>query len=175
MTIQSVNIHFSKLIMGLFLILVSACAGGKDASGEFQDYQRLEELISSREFQIENQWANPLAGTAINLIGNANYIRFMGDSVAVALPYFGVRHSGGGYGSDGGITFKGPLENLQITENPEEEEIIIEFEGDNGTEILDFYIKLFSNFDTSTTVNSSERDPISYRGEITDLPEEVFD
>lgn len=158
----------------LSLLVLSACGSGRNSGTEanLNDYRELQELVSSRDFEIENEWAMPLRGSAINLIGNPNHIRFEGDSVDVYLPYFGVRHSGGGYGrTDGGIIYEGIVENLDIVENEERRNLVLKFEGQRGNENLQFFITLFPNGRAFTNVSSSQRDAISYQGTISPAEE----
>lgn len=156
----------------ILIILFFAACGSSKSTGIPADLDKLRELVNSREFQVEKEWANPLGGSRINLIGNPNFIRFKGDSVDVFLPYFGVRRSGGGYGGrDGGIEFEGLARNLSIEEDDSRERITIKFEGRQRSESLSLTIMLFANGNASTAVNSSERDPIFYQGDIRELPE----
>lgn len=168
------NIAF-KLLAAFILLLVLACGGvKKSGSAEaVKEFQALSELVNSREFEIENEWLMPLGGSMVNLIGNPNYIRFKGDSVEVFLPYYGVRHSGGGYGRDGGIHYKGPAKNLNITEDTAKNNILVNFEGKQAAENLEFFITLFPGGSATTSVRSSQRESISYRGDVRDLPEEM--
>ncbi len=163
-----------KLMTPFILLLALACGGIKESSsaGDIKDFQKLSKLVNSREFEIEHEWLMPLGGSMINLIGNPNYIRFKGDSVDVFLPYFGVRHSGGGYGRDGGIIYKGPPKNLDITEDTTKNNILINFEGQQNNEILEFFITLFPGGSATTSVSSSQRQSISYRGDVKALPKE---
>ncbi|UJH91602.1 DUF4251 domain-containing protein [Antarcticibacterium sp. 1MA-6-2] len=137
----------------------SRSTGESNGSGDFED------LITKREFEIENEWLMPLGGSMVNLIGNANYIRVKGDSVDVFLPYYGVRHSGGGYGSEGGIRYEGVPKNFNITHNEQKNNYMLKFEGNHESENLQFMITIFPNGDTNTSVNSSQRASISYRGD----------
>lgn len=130
--------------------------------------EQLREVVNSREFTIENDWVQPLGSSMINLMNNPNQIKFQGDSVQVFLPYFGVRQSGGGYASGGeGIQFSGPAQNLNSVEDPESKKIVMRFEGNQGSENLQFIITLFTNGTANTAVNSTQRNSISYRGKIT--------
>jgi len=160
-------LQFGSFAIGIVLMIM-ACGSTKNTgnSNDLQDFEQLRELVSSREFEIENDWAVPLRSPTINLIGNSNFIRFKGDSVALFLPYFGVRHSGGGYGTAGGIEYEGPAKELYTSENMAKNNILIKFEGRQGSEHLQFIITLFSKGNVSTSVNSSERDPISYWGNV---------
>lgn len=169
---------FAKTIIPLVLIiLITACGGsGRQARMgpvDLQNYEKVKKLVENRRFEIENQWVYPLRGGAINLLDNPNHIRFKGDSVDVFLPYFGVRQMGGGYGTEGGIKYKGPAKDLDITYNDKERKVQVKFQGQQGTENLQFTIILFSNGNANTTVNSSQRDGISYQGFLGPLPEEA--
>ncbi|CAM4367240.1 DUF4251 domain-containing protein [Gillisia limnaea] len=163
-----------KLLAPFIVLFILACGGTKKSGSEeaTKDFQKLSELVNNREFEIENEWLTPLGGPAINLIGNPNYIRFEGDSVDVFLPYYGVRHSGGGYGTNGGIKYKGPAKNLNISKDPAKNSILLNFEGNDGNENLEFFITLFQGGSATTSVSSSQRESISYRGDVKALPEE---
>lgn len=160
---------WGKLLLcnGLFLILIFPSCGNRNFLGaDSNDYQQLAEKVKSLDFEIENEWANPLGGSRINLIGNANYIRFKNDSVEVFLPFYGERHSGGVYNSEGAIIYDGPVENLRIDEMAGRGRIKMFFSGDHNTENLDFYITFFPGGKTSASVNSSQRDRMGYEGRI---------
>jgi hypothetical protein len=165
------RLQLGFLAIGVILMTI-ACGSTKNAerSKDLQNFEQLRELVNSREFEIENDWAVPMRLTTVNLIGNPNFIRFKGDSVEVFLPYFGVRQSGGGYGTSGGIEYEGPAEDLEIAEDMTKNNILINFEGQQGSEHLQFIITLFSKGNSSTSVNSSERDAISYWGNVRAIP-----
>lgn len=153
----------SIIVAMLSLFVLSSCGSSKLGAVP-KDYQQLEALLDSGQFEIQNDWAIPQRGGNINLSGNSNYIRFQGDSVELFLPYFGVRHFGGGYGNNGGIEYEGLVEDIQI--NREEKRITMEFSAANSSEDYKFYLTLYPNGNSNTTVNSSQRDNISYRGTI---------
>ncbi len=157
-----------KGIAAIFIIIlvsVLSFSCGSSVNRDTAADENLQQLISERHFEIENDWAMPLRGSQINLIGNTNYIRFKNDSVDLFLPYFGVRHTGGGYNSEGGIKYEGIARNLDFSQD-KDSNTVISFEGRRKSESLDFRIVLYPNMKAYTNVTSSERDPISYRGEV---------
>lgn len=170
--LKGLRSFFLPFFFGSFLLLVS-CGSSRGGSESVNGYAELQELVNSRQFEIENEWAQPLSGNRINLIGNTNYMRFKNDSVIIDLPYFGVRHSGGGYNRDGGINYEGPLKNLEIEENTEDKAIRVRFDGQQDTENLFFSMLLFSNGRVETYVRSSQRNSITYDGEIKPLSAEL--
>lgn len=164
---------YRKALAGFFLstvLFLMACGGSKSTSS-VQDFNQLKELVDSRSFEIVHQWVMPSWGGSVSLIGNPNFIRFKGDSVNISLPYYGERYSGVPYGRAGGINYEGRIKNLEINVDREEQKIVMEFEGEQRNENLNFYITLFPNGNVSTSLSSSQRASISYRGKVKTVPE----
>ena len=105
-----------------------------------KDSKALDELVESRAFRIESDWAraqatratNAIAGSNLqapgssgnryNLIGNFNYFEMKGDSVMAYLPYYGERQFGNGhYSGDTAIEFKGISRELKVDKNEKKE------------------------------------------------------
>ena len=162
------NIAYNILILSTFIFafLFSSCGSRNANAGNTAEYREMVERVNELDFEIQSEWANPLRGQRINLQGNPNFIRFEGDSVAVHLPFFGVRHSGGGYGSEGAIKYEGPLQNLRIEEMAGRGRIKMSFSANHRSENLDFDITIFPGGKTSASVNSSQRDRMGYEGRI---------
>ncbi len=78
---------------------------------------------------------------------------------------------GGGYGSENGIKYKGPLKELEI-DRPKENQFRIKFEGIHQNESFNFIIFVYNNGNTNISLNSSQRNPISYQGDIEALEDE---
>ena len=57
-------------------------------------------------------------------------------------------------------------EDLKVEKNPDQKKIVLKFGGEQGSENLDFYVTLFSNGNTNTSVTSSQRATISYQGHV---------
>ncbi|WBL27354.1 DUF4251 domain-containing protein [Zunongwangia sp. HGR-M22] len=184
---KRLNIKLPVKIVGCIIVLLGILSCGSSAStvDEVKNYEDLKLFAQKKEFEIENRWANPMrantvsfinhpnfnSGT-INLNGNANFIRFKGDSIDVFLPYFGVRQISGGYNDRGAIKFEGIPEDLEITENEDKKYVRFEFTANDDSEHYQFYITLYSNGNTNTSVNSSQRDNISYTGKFSKLSSE---
>ncbi|MFN2262461.1 MAG: DUF4251 domain-containing protein [Psychroflexus sp.] len=175
------NLFFKSLYIGLFSLLILACAGSKQTVSE-EEQEKLKELIQDKSFEIISDHARPTStmstnylaqrgllpfgstGGRINLIGNSNYLRFDGDSVSADLPYFGERQIGGGYNSDQSIQFEGEPEDLVIEKNEKKNFYNIEFSISKQTESYQVSVKIYPNFNADIYVNSSQRLGISYEG-----------
>ena len=170
-SVKAKNAVLTAFGLVLCAVLLISC-GGNRGTGTAENFENLEQLTGDGRFAIEHEWALPMRGSMIDLIGNTNFIRFQGDSVNLFLPYFGVRQSGGGYGSEGGLEYEGLAENLSLKKSSKGNSMILKFEADRGTENLDFIITLFADGTANTSVTSSQIDPISYRGHIRELQKE---
>lgn len=180
----------NRLTFILILISLMSCGTGREASSE--DLARLDKLIKDRNFEIETQWVMPLATNSMNQIANAgllppgdnasqiniqgdsNYVRFEGDTVSADLPYFGERQMGGGYNRNTGIEFKGVPEDLEIFNKEDKNHYVISFNISEETENYRVSLRLYPNLNASIYVSSSQRNPISYRGNLKplEIPEE---
>ena len=170
---SKINFGIVKCITALLIVIVLTACGGTNTQERDANYRSLQEVVSSKKFKIENQWAYPNGGGNINLIGNPNSIKLINDSIDIYLPYFGVRQSGGTYnGAEGGIKYKGPVKNLKIEENNRKGEIKINFEARQNSEDLDFFMTLYPNKKVRTYVILSQRTTISYDGVLKKIEEE---
>lgn len=154
------------LVVALLAGVLYSCGSANKGNTDSAEYRALMDRVQDLEFEIDNQWANSMTYGRVNLMGNPNHMIFKEDSVDVFLPFFGERHTGGGYGTDGAIEYEGPLRDLRIEENQEKNEIFLFFEGSNNGENYDFRVTIFPNGNTNTSVTSSQRNQIQYIGRV---------
>ena len=128
-------------------------------------YKEMAALVEKREIEFEAEWASAQQGARINLIGNPNHVRIIGDSISVYLPYFGVRTGGGGaYGGGGGIKIENKIEDLEIEYDDKKRKINLKFKAFDGTENVEFYMSIFAGGNTNINAFSNTRSNISYDG-----------
>lgn len=183
MVYKCLNVKFLIFIFGLISII--SCGTSREASPE--DIVVLDNIVQDKYFEIKAQWAMPLATNAlnqlanagvfrpgdnasqINIQGNSNYLKFEGDSVFADLPYFGERQIGGGYNRNSGIEFKGLPKDLEISNGNKRNQYIIAFNINDETENYQVSLILYPNLNAIINVNSSQRNSISYRGNLKKL------
>jgi hypothetical protein len=174
-------------ILGLFVIAISllGSCGSSKATYTSDDINALRELVDSKSFEIESNWAYPLptvgfnsianAGllppgdnaTQINLIGNPNYLRIEGDSIKASLPYYGERQISSNYGSANvGILLNGTVKDLAVAFNEKKKRYELRFQANQDTENYQVAINLFPNKQATMNINSTHRTNISYRGVV---------
>jgi len=155
------------LSLNLILLLVVVSCGSSFQTKESKETElkKISRIMEGGTFSIENEWAYPFSGSRIDLIGNPNFFKIDGDSADVNLPYFGVRQFGG-FGDRGGIIFNEPITDVIIEQGKNAKSMVMKFNAKQGTENLQFYVTIFPNNRTDISVNSSQRDIISYQGHI---------
>lgn len=179
-----------KLIKLSFILLIGfmlSCSSTSKSSYTIAKKEALDTMVNERAFEIVAQSAMPMASISLNSISNAgllpqgstgnridlttnpNYLRIIGDSVAVYLPYYGERQIGGGYGSNNlGIEFKGKPKDFEITKNEKTQGYKMRFVFKNKGESYTMTTELFPNNNTHINVISSSRTPIGYNGRVSE-------
>ncbi|TDQ25559.1 DUF4251 domain-containing protein [Tenacibaculum caenipelagi] len=174
---------YSILICMVFILF--SCASSKNTTQA--EIDNLKTLIQSKTFEIESEWAEPQVTYAmtqianagmlptgsnagnISLIGNSNFFRMKGDTVAAYLPYFGERQAGGSYGGrDSGIEFEGVPKDLVISEDKENSyKINFKIKDKNTTtENYNVVVRVYPSLSSTIYVNSTQKRSISYRGRV---------
>ena len=137
-----------------------------------KEYAATKELINSKNFIFEADWATTQKGNRINLTTNPNFLKVKGDQVIADMPYFGVAQSAIGYGSgDTGIKFEESPKKYNVEFNDEKYKAVLKFDANNKSESFNVILHIYKNGSASLNISSSKRNSISYDGKITALKE----
>ncbi len=180
----------------IYLVLVSvlgSCSTSSKTVVPTAESRALDKMVEARAFTIESDWAQPMLTNSmssiansgllppgsnagqISLIGNNNYFKMEGDTVAAYLPYYGERHAGGGYNANTAIEFKGIPKDLKIIKNDKSQSYQMSFDIREDTETYNVTVVLLPNLRSRIKVSSTQRLFISYEGRVSKLAEkEVF-
>ncbi len=170
------------------LLLILGCASTPKPEASDEQIQDLAGLIFEQSFEIEANWAIPLAtgsltsianagllppGSTLNridLFGNSSYLRVTKDSVKAQLPYYGERQMGGGtYGNNQyGIQFEGIPKDFEIVPNKKKRGYTMRFTISTQTETFQVAALLFPDQSSTININSTHRTPIGYRGRVSE-------
>jgi len=172
------------VIIAVSSILMLGCRSSA-INNDATKIDHLNKLISDRSYEINADWAFPLMtqgltsladsglfmpgsnANRIDLMGNFNFLKVIGDSVAVSLPYFGERRMGGGYGTiDNGINFSGIPNKYSVEWDEKKNRYQIKMEVIQKTETLEFNISVFPSLKADINVNSTHRTSISFTGDL---------
>ena len=161
-----------RLIILFIIIGLTACSGGKAPVGDNvvkQPPSQIEKWISNRTIDFQANWAIPQIGTQRNLIDTPNFFRIKKDSVLAELPFYGRKFSG--YNpSEGGISIKSIMKDINWKRNENNGTIALEFDADGiDMEGYQIIMKIFENRNATIIVNSNRRDQMTYRGRIQEL------
>ena len=157
-----------RLLLSFFTILClhSFAQSGSDQTKQ-ANYQKLKHGIDSKQFHFLATSATTSKGKTIQLTGG--YFIFVGgDSLTVALPFFGTDNQSSHYGAskdDAGINFH----TRQFTYKADTTkkggwEITIQPEGQKSASRI--YLSVSSSGSCRTSVNSSSRSNMTFYGKV---------
>lgn len=174
----------------LLLLIMFACASSKNQATP-EEIAALDRMISDQQFEIEANWAQPMASQGLNSIANAGllpygstasridisgtggYLRMVGDSVKADLPFFGERQMGGYYDQDkAGIKFDGIPKDLSFSANKKDTGKTMRFTISQESENFQVIAQLYPNGKARLAVSSSHRTNIWYQGNLSEYKEE---
>lgn len=176
-----------KKICPWVLILLGVMGFGCGASKSYSpaDIAKIQAVFDLRSYRITCEWAMPMVTSAlnqvgnsglvppgssisrINLAGNANYVIVKGDSIKVALPYYGERQMGGGYDPDGGgINFEGIPSYYYVETEKSSGVPVARVRFQKQSESFEMTIRSAPDFSVDLTVNSNQRTSIRYEGRL---------
>ena len=133
---------------------------------KIEKQHQVDSLINSKEFVFEATRALPQDGKSVDLAGNSYTVTFHPEKIESYMPFFGRAYNIE-YGGRGGLMFEG---------KPDDYDVLVRKEG-KGFEINatvkvspeSYKLMLFVSPDgnATLTINSNQRNPISYYGDIT--------
>ncbi len=174
-------------IVGVFVFLmVLGCGSANKKTASVVDSAALDELVLSKHFKIDVDWARPMmtndmnnvltslrppgsATNQINLMGDGSFLKIEGDQVAAELSYFGERHMGGGYNSNTGIKFEGVPEDFEVVKDEKRQQTMINFRISENLESYGVNITITPKLNGRIIITSSHRKPITYSGKASAL------
>ena len=137
----------------------------KKEAGKEKRYENIKTMINSGIYFFEAEWATTQKGIRISLSSNPNHLIIDKDSADIDLPYFGVsQNPTAGLSDDGGISFKGAIKNYNVKYNDKKEKAFIKFNANGSTGSFDISLVVTSSGSSYLTVNSMDRNSISFDG-----------
>jgi hypothetical protein len=125
-------------------------------------------LINSKQFQFVARQAMPLGGRTLDLTTNPNFVRFYPDSIDADMPFFGRAYNVP-YGGTGGIKFNGKPKEYTITPQKKDKGFLIDATVNTTTDTYSLILSVSNSGYGTLTINSNNRNAISYYGQISAL------
>jgi hypothetical protein len=164
-----------------FLIIFISCASLKTEIISQKQITTLKEVVTSKNFEVISDWAQPFGlnagmtglqgliqpGSSINnisLIGNPNFFKSQKDSVCIDLPYFGEQQMSRGHNFNGGIKFKGKVDNYKASFNEKKNVYTLKYWLKGAGESYAVILTMFANNNSTLSITSSHRTTINYIG-----------
>lgn len=132
---------------------------------EQKEYANTKKLIESGAYTFEATSANTQKGRWIDLTTNFNSLKINNAHAIADLPFFGFSQVSS-FKGDGGIKFDSENIDYKIEYINKKNKITIKFKAKNKTETFDLFLTVYSDATATLNVSSSQRDFMSYRGEI---------
>ena len=152
--------HFIRLVC--VSILLVSCSSLKTTT---ETIQKVTQKIESKDFTIRVNQANPMRMRQIFLTSDYD-LRIKKDSAFAYLPYYGVAYVAPYDSNEGGIKFARRMTAYTVKSKKSSGSWIIHFKVRDTNYNYDFFIDVFNNGSADITVNSYERDAISFTGEM---------
>jgi hypothetical protein len=163
------------LIAFIFLMIITSPIYGQSkeekkklkAETAAKEYDKTKELINSGVYNFQAEWATSQGGRRISLITNPNHVKIDQGEADIYLPYFGVVHvPNAGLAGEGGIVFKGSVENYKVEFNDKKQRATIKFSAKGKNDRFDFTLAVYKSGSTNINVSSNKRSGIKYDGNI---------
>jgi len=133
------------------------------AEKKAQQIEKTKALIDSKTFVFNARSANPMKGRMINLTSSYD-IKVKNDSVFSYMPYFGVAYSASYGSNEGPMTFEQPIESYNM--EPEKSGYFIKIKVKNKIDTIDLAFHVSENGSATLTALSTNRQSITYYGDI---------
>ena len=146
----------------LLLFFMVSCSSMKTTS---ESKNEINQMIQGKDFTVIANYANPMRGRQIYLTSEYD-LRIKNDSAFAFLPYFGVAYSAPYGGGEGGIKFAEPVNDYSVTSNKKSDGWNIHFKIKARETDYEINLNVFNNGSSMFTVNSFNRDAITFNGEV---------
>ncbi len=160
----------AALLIIIFVLSGLSPATAQKANNKDEQFKEMAALIESGRYLFTVQSVQPSGSSTVNV--STGYTLEAKDSIFKAqLPYFGRAYSAS-YGGDGGIVFEASPEHLKITLNEKKRMVNVKFEIRGQNDKYDLYLSVGSSGYGSLSINSQNRQPVSYSGIVSPVEEE---
>lgn len=149
-------------------LLMAACSSQRltpeqKLANEARVTRQVRDAIDNRTMTIEVNNMMPIRGGMKHLNDSYN-IRLSGDTLYSYLPYFGRAYTVP-YGGGRGLHFQAPLQDYVVS-HPKRDLTVIQLLVTNDEDQYHYMIELYDNGRANLTVRATERDQISFSGEM---------
>lgn len=139
------------------------------AEKEAQLVEQTKKLIAANAWQFDATQMLPAKGRSRSLTTSYNVV-VKEENVNSYLPYFGTAYSASYGGTDSPMIFEAPIEDYSV-EDGKKGGYLIKFKAKNKNDVVEYTFNVSDNGSTSLSVNSTNRQHISYYGDLVPIEE----
>lgn len=167
------------------VLIVWGCTVSQDTTENQAGMEATKALLDS-DYEIISRWADPIGnnalnglgvqgalgaettGSRINISGNTNYVRKIGDSMVIYLPYYGTRTTGATplLTDNRSIVYEGVPISYELVPDAKRKRTLITFDLDTPKERYSFLVKVYDNKTVHIDMNAAHSSRIHYEGTI---------
>jgi hypothetical protein len=160
------------LALGLTILMfgLKSCTSAKEPLSS-ETWAQMENVVTSKNFRFDARWAEPIGSrvSRIDLTGRNAFMKMQGESLEMALPYFGQRQVAQMGGGNQGMRFEGTATDIRTGKNEKSNHYDLDFKSRNQSDSLQCKLRVFWGMRAVLTINSNQRNSIRYEGEIKPL------
>lgn len=160
---KSINIVFNRFYLSFLLSLFTATVYSQDSKTDTEPGS-IAASVESRSFAFQAQSVSPMKGGTRQLTPGYK-LTVSGDTLICNLPYFGVVYQANMGSSDGGFDFTSYKFDYQ-SKIKKKGGWVIKIKTKDTKGQRQFILTVFENGTASLSVNSSDRESISYFGSL---------
>jgi len=153
-------------VIASVIFLAGCSASSSTAKNEKKEaqFEQTTALIDGGTYEFTAKSANPTGGRTVQI--TSTYTLEVKDGIYKAyLPYYGRAYNAS-YGGNGGVEFEGEPSDLSIVKDPKKLNFTVKFNIKNKDERYDCILFVGYGGSGTLTVNSSNRQSISYSGAV---------
>lgn len=136
-----------------------------------EEFRQMLELIDSAHFVFNADRTYGPQGRAVDLTTRPGSLEMRGDSAIAHLAYFGRARNVAYSSNAGGIRFADKLLDYSLKINEKKQVVNLSFTVKTVNEQYECNLEVFRSGSSTLIVTSRERDPATYNGKVSPLPE----
>ncbi len=144
------------------LMAVMAC-GTMTAAEQAERIQAVSKALESKHYTVSIQMMYPSRGGAKSVTSDYS-LEVKGDTLVSYLPYIGRAYNVP-YGGGKGLNFTAPIKHYEATKDNKGRTRVVIL-TDNEEDLITYYLEVWDTGQTTIDVQSREREPINYSGEV---------
>ncbi|HEY0896568.1 MAG TPA: DUF4251 domain-containing protein [Sphingobacteriaceae bacterium] len=149
------------------MLILASCAGRRDTGAD----SRVKNLVESRNFKFEAQFATPMGGRQIQLTGPYELV-VSENSISSHLPYYGIAYRAPIGPDESGVKFTSG--DFKYTVAPRKSGWNIQIKPNDQQDVRALSLRVTASGVATLQVTSNYRQAISYSGRIVPVNEKTW-